>query len=51
MQFMLQIIADEGKAPLSGVELSGLMQAFDEFAEGIVKSGHFRGNARQCRPR
>jgi hypothetical protein len=45
MQYMLMIIADETRAPLPAGELSGLMQAYRAFTDGIMQSGHFRSGA------
>jgi hypothetical protein len=41
----LDRMSDETKAPLSGAEQSKLMQAYREFTENIVKSGHLRAGA------
>ncbi len=46
MQYMLLIYGNEkGFASLSKDQLGKVMQAYGEFTQGIVKSGHFRAGS------
>jgi hypothetical protein len=47
MQYMLMCCFDEERwAQMSNAQKGQIMQEYDEFMQGIVKSGHFRAGAK-----